>query len=205
MAKRLAAQRPVWEPGSKHGYHSMTYGFLVGEIIRRTSGRSVGQYVAEEIAAPLGADFFIGLPANRNGDVAPVLFEPKPGKALRLPDSCPYANQTLSSISPPLSLSDPNREDVRADELPSANGIGNARSLARIFAATIDTIDGIRLLSSLGMNGARAEQWRGRDEVMGRENALGTRTAVAYRMVPVGWSRIIRHRGPGRIEGVGSS
>ena len=59
MAKRLAAQRPVWEPGSKHGYHSMTYGFLVGEIIRRTSGRSVGQYVAEEIAGPLGANFFI--------------------------------------------------------------------------------------------------------------------------------------------------
>ena len=97
IAKRLAAQRPVWEPGSKHGYHSMTYGFLVGEIIRRTSGRSVGQYVAEEIAGPLGVDF-IGLPANRNGHVAPVLFEPQPGKALRPPDSGPCANQTLSWI-----------------------------------------------------------------------------------------------------------
>ena len=186
MAKRLAAQRPVWEPGSKHGYHSMTYGFLVGEIIRRTSGRSVGQYVAEEIAGPLGANFFIGLPANRNGHVAPVLFEAKAGKALRLPDSGPYAHQTLGWISPPLSLSDANREDVRAAELPSANGIGNARSLARIFAATINTIDGIRLLSSLGMNRARAEQWRGRDEVMGIENALGLGLLLPTEWCPLG-------------------
>ena len=94
MTRRFAAQRPVWEPGSTHGYHSMSYGFLVGEIIRLASGRSTGQYVAEEIAGPLGADFFIGLPANRNDLVAPTLFEP--GQALRLPDSGPYASHTLS-------------------------------------------------------------------------------------------------------------
>jgi CubicO group peptidase (beta-lactamase class C family) len=164
----------------------MTYGFLVGEIIRRTSGRSVGQYVAEEIAAPVGADFFIGLPANRNGHVAQVLFEPKPGKALRLPDCGPFANQTLSWISPPLSLSDANRENIRAAELPAANGIGNARSLGRIFAATINTIDGIRLLSSLGMNRARAEQWRGQDEVMGIENALGLGLLLPTEWCPLG-------------------
>jgi CubicO group peptidase (beta-lactamase class C family) len=186
MAKRLAAQSPVWEPGSKHGYHSMTYGFLVGEIIRRASGRSVGRYVAEEIAGPLGAKFFIGLPANRNDHVAPVLFEPKPGKALKLPDSGPYANHTLSWISPPLGLSDVNREDVRAAELPAANGIGNARSLARIFAATIGTIDGVRLLSPLGMNRARAEQWRGLDEVMGIENALGLGLLLPTEWCPLG-------------------
>jgi hypothetical protein len=135
----------------------------------------------QEIAGPLGADFFIGLPANRNCHVAPVLFELKPGKALRLPDSASYANQTLSWISPPLSL-----EDVRAAELPAANGIWNARSLARIFAATINTIDGIRLLSSVGMNRARAEQWRGRDEVMGVENALGLGLLLPTEWCPFG-------------------
>ena len=184
MTRRFAAQRPVWEPGSTHGYHSMSYGFLVGEIIRLASGRSTGQYVAEEIAGPLGADFFIGLPANRNDLVAPTLFEP--GQALRLPDSGPYASHTLSWISPPLSLSDVNREDIRAAELPAANGIGNARSVARIFAATIDTIDGIHLLSSLGMNRARAEQWRGRDEVMGIENALGLGFLLPSEWCPLG-------------------
>ena len=186
MATRFAAQRPVWEPGSKHGYHSMSYGFLVGEIIRRASGRSTGRYVADKIAGPLGADFFIGLPANRKDRVAAMLFEQKPGQALRLPDSGPYAKHTLCWISPPLGLSDVNREDVRAAELPAANGIGNARSLARIFAATMDTIDGTRLLTSLGINRARAEQWRGRDEVMGIENALGLGLLLPTEWCPLG-------------------
>jgi CubicO group peptidase (beta-lactamase class C family) len=186
MAKRLAAQPPVWVPGSKHGYHSMTYGFLVGEIIRRASGRSTGQYVADEIAGPLGADFFIGLSAKRKDRVASVLFEQKPGQALRLPDSGPHANRTLSWISPPLNLADVNREDVRAAELPAVNGIGNARSVARIFAATINTMDGVRLLSSLGMNRARSEQWRGRDEVMGIDNALGLGFLLPSEWCPLG-------------------
>jgi len=186
IVKRLATQTPMWKPGSKHGYHSMTYGFLVGEIIRRASGRSVGRYVSEEIAAPLSADFFIGLPDNRNDRVAPVLFEQKPDQPLRLPDSGPYAPQTLNWISPPLSLSDANREDIRAAELPAANGIGNARSIAQIFAATISTIGGVRLLSPSGMNRARAEQWRGRDEVMGIENAVGLGFLLPTAWCPLG-------------------
>src|SRR5262249_49415852 len=128
MVRRLALQAPDWAPGSKHGYHSMTYGFLVGEIIRRVAGLSTGQYVAAEIARPLNADFFIGLPPNQNDRVAPVLSEEKPGQPPRLPDSGPYAARTLNWIAPPLNLVDINRKDVRAAELPAVNGIGNARS-----------------------------------------------------------------------------
>jgi CubicO group peptidase (beta-lactamase class C family) len=67
MTAALAAQRPVWEPGTAHGYHGRTYGWLVGEVIRRVSGRSVGTFFADEIAGPAGLDFFIGLPAAERG------------------------------------------------------------------------------------------------------------------------------------------
>ena len=71
MAAALAAQRPVWEPGTAHGYHGRTFGWLVGEVIRRVSGRSVGTFFAEEIAAPAGLDFYIGLPAAERGPGQP--------------------------------------------------------------------------------------------------------------------------------------
>src|SRR5215469_9984474 len=90
VIERIAAQKPDWEPGTKHGYHSLTYGFLVGEVIRRVSGRSVGQYVASEIAGPLGADFFIGLPRNQKPRVS--AYGPESGgQPATPPDSGPYA------------------------------------------------------------------------------------------------------------------
>src|SRR4051794_9333245 len=64
LVEALAAQRPAWEPGTRAGYHAMTYGWLVGEVVRRASGRTVGRFLAEEIARPLGRDLFIGLPAR---------------------------------------------------------------------------------------------------------------------------------------------
>ncbi len=79
MAAALAAQRPVWEPGTAHGYHGRTYGWLVGEVIRRVSGRSVGTFFAEEIAGPAGLDFFIGLPAAERGRVSQMVIDDPPG------------------------------------------------------------------------------------------------------------------------------
>jgi CubicO group peptidase (beta-lactamase class C family) len=186
VIEELAGQKPDWEPGSKHGYHSLTYGFLVGEIIRRVSGRSVGQFVESEIARPLGADFFIGLPIDQKTRVAAPTLQVEPGKPARPADSGPYAARVFNWISPPLPLLDIDRDDLWAAEIPAANGISNARSVARIFAATIATIDGTRLLSPSTMDRAREEQWRGFDEVMGVENALGLGYLLPTETCPLG-------------------
>jgi CubicO group peptidase (beta-lactamase class C family) len=154
----LAAQATDWKPGSKYGYHSLTCGFLIGEVIRRITGCSVGQYVAREIAAPLRADLFIGLPEIEEHRVAPVLLPELNGQRPKLADSDPCAARVLNWISPPLTAMDINRRDVRAAELPVARGIANARSLTRIFAAMISRVDGVRCLSLEAMNRARREQ-----------------------------------------------
>src|SRR5690606_10383780 len=70
VVEAIAAQAPLWEPGTAHGYHARSYGWILGEVVRRATGRSLGRYVAEELAAPLGLDFFIGLPASELGRVA---------------------------------------------------------------------------------------------------------------------------------------
>jgi CubicO group peptidase (beta-lactamase class C family) len=186
VVELLAAQAPDWEPGRKHGYHSMTYGFLVGEVIRRIGGHTVWQYVAREIAGPLHADLYIGLPEDKEDRVAPALLPELGGRRPKLPDSGPYAARVLDWISPPLTAMDVNRRDVRAAELPAANGIANARSLARMFAAIIGRVDGVRFLSSEAMNRARLEQWRGPDVVMGVENAVGLGFLLPTAWCPLG-------------------
>src|SRR5215813_216121 len=102
VVELLASQAPDWKPGSHHGYHSLTYGFLVGEVIRRVTGQTVGEYVAREIAGPLHADLFIGLPEDKENLVAPALLRELNGRRLALADSGPHAARVLNWISPPL-------------------------------------------------------------------------------------------------------
>ena len=186
MVDLLARRKPDWEPGSKHGSHSMTYGFLLGEVIRRVTGETVGQFVSREIAGPLSADLFIGLPEGQQSRVAAPLLPDLGGQQPRLADSGPYANRVLSWISPPLGPADMIRADVMAAEIPAANGIANARSLARMFAAIIGPVDGFRCLSPVAMERARAEQWRGLDAVMGVENAMGLGFLLPSQRCPLG-------------------
>jgi len=173
VVEALAKQGPDWDSCMGHGYHSMTFGFLVGEVIRRVTGLSVGSYVAREIARPLQADLFIGLPKAIMARAVPIHLPDVDPHQMRLPDSGPYAARALNWISPPLRPTDVNRPEVQAAELPAANEIASARSLAKMFAATIGPIDGVQLLSREAMDQARLERWRGLDLVMGIENALG--------------------------------
>jgi len=178
VIRRLEEQAPNWEPGTAHGYHSLTYGFLVGEVVRRVTGQSIGQWICRNITDPLGAEFFIGLPPEFSPRVAPALaFPPVKDSAastLRLaPGSLPY--RAVAFVQPQLNAMTVNDPVFRAAEVPSMNGIGTARGIARMFAALIGDVDGQRLLSSAAMQRARAEQVRGPDlaSIAVAETALG--------------------------------
>ncbi|MBF6332877.1 beta-lactamase family protein [Nocardia transvalensis] len=179
MVEALAAQRPVWTPGTAHGYHGRTFGWLVGEVIRRVSGRSVGRFVAEEIAGPLGMDFFIGLPCAERERVSRLVFAPKPDPTAISIDQVPeHLREMFAAAQDPDSLTnrafavteppDPDFDApaVQAAEIPSSNGIGTARGLARMYAALIGEVDGLRLLSAETLADATREQASGIDRVM---------------------------------------
>ncbi|MFJ2742687.1 serine hydrolase domain-containing protein [Streptomyces sp. NPDC087440] len=175
-ARAVAAQAPVWEPGTDHGYHAQTYSFLVAELVRRVTGRTIGRWVAEEIARPLGLDFWIGLPqeeAHRVGRLAPVE-EPPTTTGLKLrpkrtvseayadPDS--LTRRAFGAIDP---LPDENDAAYRAAELPASGAISTARALARCYAAMIGPVDdGPRLFAPATLTLARTEESAGPDRVL---------------------------------------
>ena len=146
-AARFAAQAPWWEPGTASGYHALNYGHLIGEVVQRVSGRSLGTYFAEEIAGPLGADFFIGLPASEDSRVTPVV--PPPPLPFDLSVLDPDSPMVKTFTGPPADASSANTEAWRRAEIGGANGHGNARSVARIQAVVANggVIDGVKLLS----------------------------------------------------------
>lgn len=138
MIAVLAAEEPFWPPGSKTGYHMITFGWIIGELVRRVSGLSLGQFFAAEIAAPLGLDFWIGLPRDILSRVARVI-PPEPGPDM--PDT-PFvaAVQNQPHSVPHLALLNsggfnPNRPEVLAAEIGGAGGVANARALAGMFAS----------------------------------------------------------------------
>ena len=152
----LAAQAPLWKPGETHGYHALTYGWLAGEIVRRVDGRTVGTFFAEEVAGPLGLDFWIGLPEDQEWRVARLRGAPRPtGEALDLmrkiagPGSNGGRALGMDGAFAPVDGVDPfNTRPVRASEIPAANGVTNAASVARMYAATVGEVDGVRLLDT---------------------------------------------------------
>lgn len=143
---RLAAQAPVFEPGTANSYHAVTYGFLAGEIVRRAAGKTLGALLAEEVAGPLGCDFHIGLPAALDGRVAEILPPKSPVDTAAMDLPVP-ARMALSN--PRLDPSAPNRREFRAAELPALNGQASARGVARLNAALAQggTLDGVKVLS----------------------------------------------------------
>ncbi|MFE7166784.1 serine hydrolase domain-containing protein [Streptomyces sp. NPDC057616] len=171
---RLAARAPRWEPGSTAGYHSLTQGFLVGEVLRRITGRSVGEFFAAEVAGPLGADFHIGLAAEHDRRVA--LAVPPPGHdddyTAGAAGSGPSGGGTPGSTTPAgtaIRLRDGNSVAWRRAQIPAASGFGNARSVALVQSvmACGGTVGGVRLLSEKGRDRAFQEQFDGEDRILG--------------------------------------
>ncbi|MFJ2897506.1 serine hydrolase domain-containing protein [Streptomyces sp. NPDC087218] len=182
----VAAQRPQWEPGTDHGYHAQTYSWLVGELVRRVTGRTIGRWIAEEIARPLGLDFWFGLPADethRVGRIGPVEPPTDGSGALRLRpkrsvteayrDPQSLTRRAFGAIDP---LPDENDPGYRAAELPASNGISTARALARCYAAMIGPVDGHRLFAPATLTLARTEESAGPDRVL----VVNTRFGLGY-------------------------
>ncbi|MGW0200885.1 serine hydrolase domain-containing protein [Nonomuraea sp. NPDC003201] len=188
MVTALAAQRPYWEPGTEHGYHGLTYGWLVGEVVRRVSGRSLGTFLADEIAGPLGLDLWIGLPETERHRVSRIIDTPPDFQAMAridlnaLPepmrevmtafaDPTSLTRRSLAVVTPPL---DHNRPEEQAAEMPATNGICTARALARFYAALIGEIDGHRILTPGTLTAATAEQVSGIDRILRMPVRIGT-------------------------------
>ncbi|MFC4119035.1 serine hydrolase domain-containing protein [Nonomuraea zeae] len=188
MVTALAAQRPSWEPGTEHGYHGHTYGWLVGEVVRRVTGRSIGTFLAEEIAAPLGLDLWIGLPQSEQRRVSRIIAPPLDLDALAridldaLPeparevmraytDPTSLTMRSMTVITPMLNHNDPGEQLA---EMPSTNGICTARALARFYAALIGEVDGHRVLTPGTLAAATAEQASGIDRVLRVPVRIGT-------------------------------
>jgi len=146
VTSRLARQAPMWRPGEKNAYHAMTYGFLAGELIRRASGRSPGRFLAEEIAGPLAADVFIGLPESEEHRVAPLIASPTQ-PVFDLDAMPPEARAGVSN--PDMKPTLPNQRAWRAAEIPAGNGHATALGLARLYAMAANggSLGGITLMS----------------------------------------------------------
>ena len=160
----LAAQAPWWEPGSASGYHALTQGYLVGEVVRRVAGESLGTFLAKEVAGPVGADFHVGLAPEHFGRVANVI--PRP--PLPIPED-PSEILIKTFSNPILSAEWAWTPEWRQAESPAANGHGNARSLAQIHAvlACGGEANGVRFLSPATCDTIFREQARGTDLVIG--------------------------------------
>jgi len=180
----LARQEPWWTPGTKHGYHAITFGWLVGEVVRRISGKSLGAYFRDEIAKPLGADAQIGTGPEHDARIAEMIFAPPPGPGERnifaemLKD--PTSVGAMSIMNPPTMFTPQtiNSRAWRGAEIPGANGHANARALARIYGALGrgGEVDGVKIFGPKEIERCYTEQSYGQDACL----PLKTRFSLGF-------------------------
>ena len=196
MTSALAAHTPWWEPGTRHGYHAFTYGFLIGEVLRRITGRSIGTYFREEFAQPLDIDFHIGLAAEHDARVAQMIGAdpPPPGEpnlfteAFKDPES--VSSKTLANPATVMQVKTINTREWRGAEIPAANGHSTARALARLYGALAcgGEVDGVHVLSSESIERCHIETANGQDAVLLRP----TRFSLGF-MLPMPEMAHARH------------
>lgn len=184
----VAAQRPEWEPGSAHGYHARSFGWILGEVVRRVTGRSIGRFFAEEVTGPLGLDWWIGLPPAVEPRIATMLGpEPPADPAVRelmnqMMGPGTLLGRVMSGPSGLFAYDDRwNTPPFLAAEMPSSNGVASARAIAHMYAATIGEVDGVRLLDAATADLARSVQSDDIDRVLG----VPTRFGLGFALTPV--------------------
>ena len=179
----LAAQAPLWEPGTQIGYHAVTQVYLVGEVVRRISGQSLGTFFRTEIAEPLGADFHIGLPASEDHRVADLV-PPPGGAAISDRDTAPFY-RILNN--PPINPLETRTRDWRAAEIPAAGGTSNARAVAEIHALLVNggMAKGKQIMSEAGCRRALEFQIEGTCQVMNVPLRLGMGFGMPSERMPL--------------------
>lgn len=224
----LAASTPAWKPGTAHGYHAITFGWLVGEVVRRVSGMGLGEFFAAEFADPLGLEFWIGLPDEQQPRVAPLIpmggsapgEEAPPMMAAEEGDGSTDAPSGLIRMLEKFlgpdnlaakALTAPggafaresvwNEPRVRAAQIPAANGVTNAASLARLYAATVSEVDGMRTLSSDTIANAIRPQVEGPDSVLVFPIPFGNGFMTHSDVSPLVGGRSFGHYGAGGSVG----
>ena len=235
----LAGMAPLWEPGTAHGYHAVTYGWLVGEVVRRITGRSLGAFFADEVAGPLGLECWVGLPDEHRARVAPLTsrslprpgglpapaVDHPPGMAAENPVVEP-ADQAAGLIGTIAKLLGPDSMLVRAlggavnlpfagegvfnlpkvwaSELPAANGVTTARSLARMYAAIVGPVDGVTtapLLTPEQIAAVSTTQTSGPDRTLFLDTTFGLGFMTASPFSPYGSASSFGHAGAGGSVG----
>ncbi|MFJ5995968.1 serine hydrolase domain-containing protein [Streptomyces sp. NPDC092370] len=182
----VAAQAPAWEPGTDHGYHALTYGWLLDELARRVTGQSTGEWLASQVTGPLGLDLWLGLPESEAGRVGRVgrvegaepagglRARPKRSVTEAYEDPASLTRRAFAAISP---FPDQNDPAYRASALPATNAMATADGLARFYATLIgETAGAARLFTPQTVELARAEEAAGPDRVL----MVGTRFGLGY-------------------------
>jgi CubicO group peptidase (beta-lactamase class C family) len=220
VVEALAAQAPYWEPGSTHGYHAVTYGYLVGEVVRRITGKTLGTFFHDEFAVPLDLEFWIGLPEDEEPRVARLVGglgiseaesltdEASPLAAILGPDSLLVRALSMNGALVGFEHGF-NTPSLHQAEIPAANGITNARSLARFYAALIGTVDGgpdAPILTPEQVDKARTRQTEGPDRVLSFPgidvvSTLGLGFWTASDFAPFGGAGSFGHSGAGGSVG----
>jgi CubicO group peptidase (beta-lactamase class C family) len=193
MIAALERQAPWWEPGTASGYHALTQGYLIGEVVRRVTGQSLGAFFRAEIAGPLDADFHIGTPRDAFARIA----------ELDPPASAPASEADADSIaartfrSPAISAHAAATDGWRLAEIPAANGHGNARSIVRVqtAVANLGSAFGVNLLSEAGARRVFDEQTNGRDLVLGVPIRFGMGYGLTSDVMPMGPNEHIAYWG----------
>ncbi len=198
MRAALSAEAPFWDPGTEVGYHVNTFGFLVGAVVERVTGRSIGRYVEREVVGPIGADAHIGLAEADLARVATFVWPPTESSALASMGEL----QRLAYVNPP-TLSGHgvvNTERWRRCEHPSANAHATARGVARLYAALVagGRLDGHEVVASGALEEATSEWSCGTDVVLGRPSRFGLGFQLTSPTRPIGSSpRAFGHFGAG--------
>jgi CubicO group peptidase (beta-lactamase class C family) len=213
IVEALEVQEPLWEPGTAHGYHAVTFGWLLGELIRRVDGRGLGQFFHEEIAQPLGLDFWIGLPEELEPRVSPMIggLTPSPSEIpeemrelfnqFMGPDSLLGRALNLNGV---FGMDDWNSRKVHAAEIGAANGITNARSLSRMYAGLAGQLDDAPesvVLTKAQIEAARETQTSGPDKCLFAETTFGLGYMTSSPFAPYGGAGSFGHAGAGGSVG----
>ena len=194
MCAALAAEQPWWTPGTKHGYHAITFGYLVGEVIRRITGKSPGTYLRDEIARPLNLDMHIGVDASFDSRIAELITAPPPpqgapnvlGEMAADPEGVTY--KAIANPRPVVDAALVNSREWRAAEVPAANGHATARALASLYGALAigGSSSGYRVLTPNSIERGYSQQAYGVDAVLGAVTRWGLGFALTSSETPLG-------------------